>query len=353
MRLRIAAALLVAFVFAPCAARAQLTEPEPPAETTVKDDRELARHRYLFPILAPETAFVTTHFGIRQGFVYGAIPALPLGTEKLDVTRSGLLETADLGVKITDWIGVFGSLSGTVLVGTNVGSLLLTGASFNASGEGGVVVRVARIERSGTQIAVRARGGGGPGREANVLGLVGALVANPGQNVQQIVDGKLGRYILTPTSNVFGALSVHAAQTLTRNFALQAQLRGDYSVSTFSPYDATTDENVDTKTTTTSGNATIAATADGSPNGFPLGAMVEYGFALGVASTGGESKTTDPEHIIGVGVYYTGSRVLQLGIGGAMQLGLKPVTGIDAAGKPADSGTPSLYYAQFILRHIW
>src|SRR5262249_9608429 len=149
-----------------------------PAEANESSDRTLKGHTFPFPVLQ-NSAFVTTHFGIRQGIIFVSIPRLPLGNEVLNLNASGLVENADLGVKITPWFGVFATLSGQVTMGTDVASLIIAGGSFAVSGELGAVFRVFRNDLSGTQGSIRAFGGLGTGRNVNMLGVVSALVAAP------------------------------------------------------------------------------------------------------------------------------------------------------------------------------
>ncbi len=81
--------------------------------------------------------------------------------------------------------------------------------------------------------------------------------------------------------------------------------------------------------------------------------MAEYQVELDntSAETGESASTT--AHFVGLGLYYTGRRNLLIGVGGATQLGLEPVVGQDAAGAPLKSGSPSLWFGQFILRYVW
>jgi hypothetical protein len=83
-----------------------------------------------------------------------------------------------------------------------------------------------------------------------------------------------------------------------------------------------------------------------------MGLVLEYFTTYSSVSAGGES-TSGLAHVIGTSLYYTGRKNLQVGLGGAMQLGLEPIDGVDAMGQPAKSGSPSVYYIQFILRYIW
>lgn len=315
-------------------------------------DRTLAGHTFIYPLLQ-EGAFVTTHFGIRQGFALETIPQFPLaslGTFNLSAT--GLAQNFDLGVQILPWLGVYGNAEGTVATGADIDSLLLFGGQFTFDGEGGLVGRIARFESTGSQLAARLYGGGGTGRDLGILQLVSSVVSNTKATLGSVVHGNFGKYVLTPVSNnEFGGL-LHAAQAAGRFVGVQAAVQVQSRRDTTSPFDATTNSNVDSTISSTSVQASAGVDVDGSPAHVPLGAMAEYQFQFNDASASGASASST-SNLIGVGLYYTGRRNLLLGLGGKTALGQSPLTGVSTAGKPAQSGAPSLYYGQFVLRYIW
>lgn len=79
--------------------------------------------------------------------------------------------------------------------------------------------------------------------------------------------------------------------------------------------------------------------------------MLEYGAVLEVHRGLGEKEPLG--HLAGVGIYYSGTPDLQLGFAGVTQLGAPPIDGVDEAGNPSPSESPSTYAGQFILRHVW
>jgi hypothetical protein len=340
-------------------ASAQTSAPNSPAASTGVavtapspefDDRTLAGHTFIYPILQ-DGAFNTTHFGIRQGFALETIPQFPLsslGTFSLSAT--GLVQDFDLAVKILPWIGVYGKAEGTVATGANIDSLLLFGGQFAFDGEGGVVGRIARIESTGTQIAVRLYGGGGTGRNLGVLPLVSELVSNTKSTLGSVVQGNIGKYVLVPVSNDEFGGSVHAAQAAGRFVGIQAALQGQSMRQTTSPYNGT--ENVAATVSTTSLQASVSVDVDASPAGVPLGAMAEYQFQFNDASASSVS-TSGTANLLGLGIYYTGRHNLLLGVAGKTELNQPPLQGVSKTGSAEQSGTPSLYYGQFVLRYIW
>jgi hypothetical protein len=323
---------------------------EPPADW---DDRTMKGHTFLYPILQ-EGAFNTMHFGIRQGFAYASFPNVPLGSlGSVGLSASGVIENFDLGVKILPWLGVYGTAEGQVALGTNIDSLLLAGGNFSFSGNAGLVLRIARIESTGTELTARAFGGGGTGRDASIVGLVDALFSAGGKAAfGDVLNGNLGRFLLTPTgNNTFGG-SVHAAQAIGKYFGAQAAVEGDSTRQSVSPFNPATNANVSQTTSIGTFKTTVGVDVDGAPGGVPLGAMAEYELEYDAASGAGTSAST-LSHFVGVGLYYTARRNLVLGLGGKTQLNPPPLTTENARQQPVQSGSPTLLYGQFILRYVW
>jgi hypothetical protein len=334
------------------------SEPSPPSAAASKDDRLLKGHRYLFPVLQDGIPFSTTHFGIRQGLALASYPGVPLGPlGRQDLTASGLAQNFDAGVHITDWLALQATGAGQVITGVNVASIVLSGASFSASGEAGPLLRVLRSDRSGTQVALSVTGGAGTGRSVNVLPLVNALVSTQGQTLDSVLKGNIGKFVLVPTSKATVAGTVSAAQTLTPNFGILASVQGRYTNEVQSPFDAAKGTNVDVSSSNVEIKGALALTADGAPSGIPGAIMVEYLANASNVSTGSTTGPSDSSsdlgHFVAGGLYYTGRANLQLGVAGAAQLGLRPISGTDAAGAPAKSDAPSVLFGQFILRYIW
>ncbi len=311
------------------------------------DDHTLKGHTFLNPMLQ-STAFVTTHFGISQGVAFMKVPRVlgPLG-----LSQSGLTQAVDSGVHLGEAIGVYATTKGEVSIGTDPQSLILLDNTFSISGEGGIVVRIARIEQSGTQLAVRVGAGAGSGRAMDVDGLINALDSGNDRTLQQVLNGKIGPYIFRPQATATLVGSLLAAQTLTPSFSLQASFEGRRTATTDSPLDGATGTRVDQTSKTTDLAGAVALTADGAPSGFPLGAIAEYRLTGSV--TDGGDGWEEMQHEVALGLYYTGRRNLQLGISGSTRLGLKPVPGFDDQGNAAMSGTPWTLGGQFIFRYVW
>jgi hypothetical protein len=311
----------------------------PDKEHSEWGDRTLKGHTFPTPVLNNATsAFVTTHFGVRQGASVTLVPGFPdANAGKFNLTATGLVQNFDLGIKIVDWIGVFALGAGTVNTGANVPTLLSQDNSFNVSGEVGAIVRIARIESSGTQIALRASVGGGTGRVLNILGLLNKVTSG-GASIDTILGGNIGQLLLVPQSNVTFQGSLHAAQAITKNFGLQASVELRQTNTTVSPYDPTTQATVSQTLGSTSLANTLAFSVDGAPIGIPVAVVPEYQLLADLSGGTGVS------HALGLGIYYSGRRDLQVGVAGVTQVALQPLQGVDASGNPAQSGTPSVFF---------
>jgi hypothetical protein len=276
-------------------------------------------------------AFVTTDFGVRQGFAITSLTLAPSGGAPVTLNLAGLDQKFNLGVKITDWLGVFADGEGQVLLGTNVKSIAIGPNDFSFTGEGGAVLRLFRIESSGTQLALRASGGGGPGIGANVNGLLANLVKNPQGSVENVINGKVGKYLLTPESQVNVTGSLNAAQPLTKNFGLQLTFAFEDLIQSESPFSGTT--SVSESTNTPEMNVAFAVSIDGAPSGVPIAFVPEYELTKAFGSAGYVGNN------LFAGLYYTGRRDLLVGVSGGTTLGLPD--------------SESLYVAEFLLRYYW
>lgn len=89
-------------------------------------DRTLAGHTFIAPQIAP-SGFVTTHVGIRQGVLFRRVPDYPLGPfGSLTLMQVGADEFLDLGLKLSDHVGLYGNLHLTIHAGMNAESKRVT-----------------------------------------------------------------------------------------------------------------------------------------------------------------------------------------------------------------------------------
>lgn len=346
--------------------------PSPPASPATSSppppewgNRTLAGHTFLFPALEP-SSFVATYVGIRQGVYHQMFPNVPLpfgGTQSLSLL--GISDDIELSFRITDWLGIGGVAQALGVLGSNGQSLLFAGGNVNAGGSILPVLRIARIESTGTQVSFLARVGWLPGdaldlpsflvagsnaiASANVAGSPQATAAAIANNVLQ---NGIQRTVLTHTDNFMLSGSFTAAQALGPMFGLQAAVAFERSVFGVTSNLVPTG---DVRVSDTRYDIPIDASLDwdGISLGVPLALQVEYEVNARIHSTGPELLEGDSNvaQVIGAGAYYSGAQDLQLGLFGAYAWGLRPLAGI--GGAPGSSDPSRADYLQLVLRHIW
>ncbi|MCP3137531.1 hypothetical protein [Pyxidicoccus xibeiensis] len=317
------------------------------------DARQLGGHTFQFPILQ-QSAFVTTHVGLREGVARYDVPDLPVGRlGTTDVLLTGVQQSVDLGLAFTDWLGVAGFARGTVITGANARSLLVDGATVELVGQAGAIVRVWRNEGSGTQLSLRGNFGYQDGSEVTVLPLVRGILNNPLLTVEDVVQGGIGEFILVPRTETSVNGGAFLAQALGRTFSLQASANGEYAWREREPFDVATGARVTQKTHAARVNLTAALTADFASLGVPVALIGEYLFSTGEETEVGLPDRTLRSSTVALGVYYSGRPNLQVGLGAATTLNAAPRIGLGEEGQPLESGDPTLSYAQLILRYIW
>lgn len=316
--------------------------------------RQLGGHTFLFPILQ-QTAFVTTHVGIREGLARYEVPDLPIGRfGRRDVTLAGFQQTLDVGLRITEWLGAWGFARGTAITGVGSQAVLANGLSIDLQGEAGAVVRVYRNEGSGTQISLRGRYSVDKGRDITVFPLAEAIVNSPLPSLDELVNGNLGEFIVVPTKEQNVGGGVYAAQAFGGWFSLQGSVLADYAWQKRRPFDALSGTRLDENTNAFRVDLSLAAAVDFYPHvGVPIGVQGEYLFRTGSQEVTGRDDRTLHTSTVALGVYYTGRPNLQLGLGAVATLDAEPRRGLGLEGQDEESGTPTLTYGQVILRYIW
>jgi hypothetical protein len=328
----------------------------------------LAGHTFLYPV-THAGAFVTTYFGVAQGVYDESIPSVPIpGARTTDLSLIGVTSTADLGIKITDWLGIEGQARALAVFGLNGQSLIYAGGQLNSGGFVAPIVRLARIETSGTQISARAQIGWLAGTSLEVprlLVLARSAIAGAATNTADptaaareigsgIIQGGFPRVILAGADTFGLNASIEAAQALGEMFGLQAAatiqrrvlgltyndpVAGDFRDSA-TRYDVLLD---------------FSAEWDGMSAHVPIAAILEYELNARLTGTGDEDLEEEGTntHTLGAGVYYSGRPNLQVGLFAATIRNLRPIAGITVAGGPGTSGTPNAQFAEMVLRYIW
>jgi hypothetical protein len=331
-------------------------------------NRMLAGHTFLFPVLHAGP-FITTNFEVAQGVYEEGIPSVPIpGFRTTDLSLIGVTTTANLSVKITDWLGVEAQGRALAVAGTNGQSLLYAGGDLNAGGFVAPIVRLARIESSGTQISARAQVGWLAGTSLQVprlLVLARNVIAGAVQNTSDptaaardiggaLLNGGFPRVVLAGADTFGLNASVEAAQALGEMFGLQAAFTLQRRVLGLNFNDVGSGDFRDSATRYDL-LFDFSAEWDGMSAHIPIAAILEYELNGRLAGTGDEDleEESTNTHTLGAGVYYSGRPDLQVGLFAATIRNLRPVAGVTVAGSPGSSGTPNAQYGEMVIRYVW
>jgi hypothetical protein len=325
-------------------------------------DRTLAGHRFLFPATYAGP-FNATYFGVAQGGYEKHIPSVPgplVGSNDLDLI--GYTVSVDLGVKIFDWLGIQGTATGLAISGLNGTSIVYAGGNLTVGGNVGPIVRIVRIERTGTQVSARAQVGWltGTGLDLPRLLVLGRDVFSGASGPTDaaatigrgLLQGGLTRTVVHDIDGFDLLASAEAAQALGPMFGLQGAVtlqRRVTGVSFHNPFAGS----VRDSDTRYDALFDLSFEWDGDSIHIPLAAMLEYEFNGRLGGSGDDLLEIDSTavHNLGFGLYYPSRPNLQLGVFAAARLNLRPVPGI--AGASGSSGAPDAKYAELTLRYVW
>ena len=309
-------------------------------------DRTLAGHTFPIPSFV-DSPFVITTFGFTARVISLHTADLPTDFGNLSVKATTVANDIDLGFKLSDKVGLTFAGSGRALVGTDTPSLVYLGANWNYGGGLGGVVRIARIEETGTQISLRLSLAYSSGQVAAFIPAFGSASATV--VLGNLIQGNLGSALITPAKTFTYGGSVTAAQALSPVVGLQGFVGLGGSSLTLSPFNLSTGTRDDQTTGGFNFRFGGAVSADFDPEGFPLALLGEYALShrpstLDVLS----SAELDTVHTFAAGALYSGRQDLQLGLQGALQLGLAPLENRNGI-----SERPHAYQAELLTRYIW
>jgi hypothetical protein len=366
-----AAAALCASALWSCDVKADAATPSPAdleAPPTRWGNRMLAGHTFLYPVLHAGP-FVTTYFGVDNGVYEESVPAVPIpGSRTTDLSLVGVTSTADLGIKLTDWLGIEAQGRALALFGVNGQSLIYAGGQINSGGFLAPIVRIARIETTGTQISARAQMGWLDGTSLQVprlLVLARTAIAGAADNTSDptaaareigagIVNGGFPRVILAGADTFGLNASIEAAQALGEMFGLQAALTVQRRVLGIR-FNEPTAGDFRESATRYDLDFDFSAEWDGMSLHVPIAAILEYELNGRLGGTGNEALENEGTntHTLGAGIYYSGRPNLQVGVFAATIRNLRPIAGFTVSGSPGVSGTPNAQYAEMVIRYIW
>jgi hypothetical protein len=308
------------------------------------ESRTLAMHRYLPPLLA-ESAFITSHFGTRQGITSLRVPGVVTRGRRRDLSATGFAQAFDVGLKLYEVIGLYATAQGTVESGLDAGSAFELGAHLEAGFQLGGVVRLFRFEQFGSELSVRFAGGLATDNDLQVKPIVEAaqdanlaLLVTPGRS-RQLVG------------------SFHFAQTIVASVGLQTALTLRGTKTTLRPFSAGEGRRIEGTRDEFAVEFALALSFDAASFGVPIALMPEYQLtrqsltARDLAKADFDYRTQR----LGGGLYYTGRENLILGAGVLVAVNLEQdrLQWSGSDGSRQQSGTPSELRAHFVFRYVW
>ena len=339
--------------------------------------RVLGQHSFLLGTFVP-SGLVNSHLGVRAGMEYHQVPGyvqlpslLDSKPQEVELRTLNIAETIDFGVRLHDHFAIFGDAYGKARVGANINTLLGTGADYTYGGRLGLLVKLFHL--SSFQISVSGQAGYYAGQSAGILALFQDLNIIAREAVQQVQQNpvidldkaveKLNTAfrtatadLLTPFEGFTYGVSLNVAQAVGRYFGLQASV-GYYAESaTYRPtrYDTASGGPVMQEHTvsTTRPSFGIAADFDAAPAGFPFALLLEYRATPTSVTDTQDVKTLDMsslEHLLALGLFYSGRTDLQLGVTTYSVYGQLPTLNANARGE----GKPLDLALQLVFRYYW
>lgn len=310
-----------------------------------KNAFELGGHDFLIPSSFP-TSFVDTYFGIRLGAEFYEAPNLPTPSGTFSPATLASATAIDFGIKLTRWLGIFGNLRLTEILGSNTSGLVYSGAAFEISGEAGVILRLLRLEATGTQISVLGSGGYAGGLSISIFPL---LTQPTAPTVRAVLQGDLTEVVRTPLREWDAQGNVAIAQALGPFFSLQGFIGGGVGSARIEPFDTTSGTRLASSETRGIFNAAAAFEVDGSPAKIPIAALVEYSLTRRPSIVDLLPVTSiDDVQTFSLGLYYSGRSHLQLGVVGGVFAGLPQL-----ASDEGHSATPHSIFCELVMIYRW
>lgn len=303
-------------------------------------------HELIFPARV-DTAVAATYVGLRVRLGVESASGLPSGGGTFDVNTLTVGEGLDVGLALTDWLGVFVTGAGRALLGSNVPGLIFQGATYDLGGAGGAIVRLFESERTGTQVSLRGQGAYLAGQIASLLPIF--QIGSAGVAVREALRGNLRSSIYSPITTVRYGGSVALAQGFGPLFAVQASAGLGGAVWSFEPFDLNAGRRDEIRVTGVTYQFGVAPSVDLRTVGVPLAVMPEVLLVRGpgLAQLQG-NQSFDTVLDLLAGLYYSGRPNLQLGLIGGTVVGAKPVRS-----DVGSSSAPRQLSGELVVRHVW
>ncbi|MGI5864178.1 MAG: hypothetical protein ACOX6T_19280 [Myxococcales bacterium] len=314
--------------------------------------RILGDHQFIFPTFA-ETAFVSTYLGARVGVSYNQVSNLPFGRlGRVDVANLRIAEGIDLGIRLFDGVGIFGTLAGVASVSTNARSLVIRTGQYEVSGRGGAIVKLLQTDE--TLLSVRANVGGARGANFTLVALLSALTEAPIAAIEDVISDGLDEFLIVPFSRFEWGGSVALAQAFSPAFSLQASAGVLVGSTTLKPFSPLLDAREDLDFNSLTPALAVALAGDARTVGVPLALMLEWEISFPRTTNELNDRTQSlTQNTVAAGLFYSGREDLQTGVLAFAELGLGPITGFTPTGEPADSDKPRLFGGTVTLRYVW
>ncbi len=347
------AAVALSFFALARAARAQELPPAKvePYKLRYEHERQLGPHIFPVPTFFP-SAFITTHFSLRQGLARFAVNSFPVTqNRRQDVGMIGVTESLEFGLAfLKNRLEVFGVAGAQGLTGDSRESMLTLGTNYSYSLGGGVGVKLFRLEDSNTQVSLRARAVYDSGGSVQLLRLIDAInVRN--QTLEELFGSDVRRVIIEDTSRIDSTVYLLAAQSIGKNFGAQAGLGFSRSRLQVTAYDLDEQEDVETVKTNWEPEGGLIVDANLLPI-VPFGASLEW-----VARSSQRDVVSGSENanriaqVFGFSLH-TVNPHFQVSLTGAQAINLQPVVR-EINGESFESETPAISYGQISVHTFW
>lgn len=316
-------------------------------------DREIGNHVFLIPNFI-DSALVLSYLGVRAGLELESIPDVQF-VRTFDVDQIRLGASVDGSVQLFDRVGLFVELASVASAATNAEATVTRGTDYRLLGRLGAIVKLLRIEASGTQLSARAFVETQSGDVLSLFPVLNALADEPVGGAVGILESNLDGLLLTPFSAFVWGGGIAAAQPLTPVFSAQASVRVSVEYAQLEPVEILPDDRGAFEWTNVTPELGLALTGDADPLGVPFALLLEYQVSFAqteIDRTGQDSS--DTFHTLGAGVYYTGRTDLQAGLVYYTLIDSDPLlTRRTSEAAVGGADTPSLNGFRLILRYFW
>jgi len=291
------------------------------------------------------------------------------------------VETLDFQVRLHDYVALFGDTFAKARVGATTDTLLSSGVDYSYGGDIGLAVKLLRI--AGLQLSVRGQLGFYAGQSAGILAFYQDLNAIARETTRDIVNQVRARGaavsdqeienairnlnsefrqathdLVTSFSGFTYGFSLNGAFAVNRYLGVQSSVGFSHDSGTYKPkrYSTQTQRAVTTHDDVETWRPSfgVALDFDANPAKVPLAIMLEY-VATPTSvhaknnTTQVSQRTNKVEHVLALGLFYSGRSDLQLGAVGYAVFSQAPPPNVNAT----QTDKPLNLAAQLVFRYYW